>query len=221
MISAIIFDLDGVLADTEHLHWSAFADVFETRGWTLSEAAYTERYLGLDDRGVIGAYAADHRIPMDASELDRIVCAKSAAFARLLAANDVLYPAASACVRALAARYPLGISSGALHAEIVAILATGRLLPCFAAIVGADDVRDPKPSPESYLEAARLLGVAAADCMAVEDSRWGLTAARAAGMKTVALPTTSPPHMLAAADRILGSLAELTPELVDRFGRPS
>src|SRR5207248_6643433 len=100
---------------------------------------------------------------------------------------------------------------------------TGALLDAFRVIVGAEDVDEAKPSPAPYLEAAARLGVRPADCVAVEDSHWGLDAARAAGMRTVALPTTSPPHLLASADRIVSGLRDLTPELVaglDRHGGP-
>ena len=217
MIGAIIFDLDGVLADTEHLHYLAFADAFNARGWTLTQAAYIERYLGLDDRGVVTAYANDNGTPLATDDTDALVSTKAVAFGRLIATTDVLFPDAAACVSRRLRRYRLGVASGALHSEIVTILTAGGVLHAFSALVGADDVREPKPSPAAYLEAAARLGVVPSDCVAVEDSRWGLAAAKAAGMRALALPTTSPAAMLASADLVLSTLADLTPALLDRF----
>jgi len=223
VISAIIFDFDGVLADTERLHFSAFADAFASRGWTLAETAYFGRYLGFDDRGVVQAYAADHGLTLDDAGAAALVASKGRAFARLFHTSDVLYPDAAVCVGALAARFRLAIASGALRHEIAAILERGGLLDAFPVIIGADDVSDTKPSPVPYLEAAARLGVPPAECLAVEDSHVGLDAARAAGMRTVALPTTSPRRRLAGADCILDGLRALTPDIVDHLdgrGRP-
>lgn len=214
MISAVIFDFDGVLANTERLHLAAFVEVFAARGWTLHETAYFERYLGFDDRGVVHAYAADHQLALDAADAQGLAATKASAFDRLLQTRDVLYADAAACVGALAGPFRLAIASGALHREIAAILKGGNLLHAFAAIVGADDVSDAKPSPAPYLEAAARLGLPPADCVAIEDSHWGLAAARSAGMRTIAVPTTLPRHLLASADRIVSRLAELTPEIV-------
>src|SRR5690348_14377106 len=133
MIGAVIFDLDGVLADTEPLHCLAFTETFRSRGWTLTQAAYVERYLGLDDRGVVSAFATDNNESLDADAVDALVSAKASAFGRLLATTDVLFPDAPACVARLLPRYRLGIASGALHAEIVTILSAGGLLRPFSA----------------------------------------------------------------------------------------
>src|SRR5262249_54357156 len=159
MISAIIFDFDGVLADTERLHFAAFVDAFSARGWTLDEAAYFDDYLGFDDRGLVRAYAADRNVPLNAADAELLVAAKGRAFARLLQTRDVLYPGAAACVGVLARQFRLAIASGALRHEIAGILERGALLQAFPVIVGADDVRETKPSPVPYLEAAARLGV--------------------------------------------------------------
>jgi len=214
MISAVIFDFDGVLADTELLHMAAFVEVFESRGWHLDEKAYFDRYLGFDDRGLIRAFAADNDLALTAAAAEELGAAKARAFAHLLQRQTVLYPETPACVAALSSRFRLAIASGALHREIATILETASLLQPFSVIVGADDVTQTKPSPMPYLEAAARLGIPPGECVAVEDSRSGLAAARAAGMKTIALPTTSPRNLLADADRIVATLADVTPDLV-------
>ncbi len=217
-IEAVIFDFDGVIADTERLHFGAFQDVFRTRQWQIDEAAYFGRYLGYDDRGLVLAYGHDHGLSLDSATVDAVVAEKANAFSRHLSSNAVLFPSASACVTNLAREYPLAIASGALHREIDAILRVAGLRTLFRAIVGADDVRESKPAPEPYLEAARALGVDPGACLAIEDSAGGLAAAVAAGMRTVAITTTSPRPVLSAAERIIDRLEDFSPDLVRRLG---
>ena len=212
---AVVFDFDGVLADTEGLHLRAFQDVFGRRNWQLDEVAYFDRYLGYDDRGLVIAYAAEQGLELDTDEVRDLVEAKSRVFAGYVEAGDVLFGGASDCVRTLANHYTLGIASGALHSEIVAILDAAGLTSTFRAIVAADDVTACKPSPVPYLTAAAGLGIDPRRCLAVEDSSAGLEAARAAGMRTVGITTTLPRRLLGGADQVIDSLRELSPALVE------
>jgi HAD superfamily hydrolase (TIGR01509 family) len=214
-VPAVVFDFDGVLADTEGLHLEAFQEAFAARGWTLTDAAYAERYLGYDDRTTVVRFAADHGFTVGAGQLAAVMRDKARVFERLRSSGSVLYPAAPACIRALTARFPLAIASGSLREEITSILNGAGLLDAFRGIVSAEDVARSKPAPDGYLRAAALLGARPQDCVAIEDSHWGVAAARTAGMKTIALTTTMAAASLSAADRILASLAELTPEIVD------
>jgi beta-phosphoglucomutase len=209
-ISAVVFDFDGVLADTERLHLLAFQEVFSAAGWHLEERAYYDRYMGFDDRGAIVEYTRDLGLVPTEHEIGAMTASKAEAFAARLAAGDVLFPGTKACVARLADEFPLAIASGALHSEIVAILTAGGLLDYFPIIVGADDCTSHKPEPEPYLLAAAGLGVDPRGCAAVEDSSWGLAAARAAGMRTIGVTTTSPREALAEADCIISGLHELT-----------
>ena len=212
---AIVFDFDGVLADTERLHLAAFQDVFTSRGWRLDEATYFSRYLGFDDRGLVAEFARDLGVAIVPGDLDAVVRAKGRRFAERLEAGDAMYPAAAACVRRLGARYQLAIASGALRSEIISILDAAALTPAFRTIVGADDVARGKPAPDSYALAAHRLGVEPARAVAVEDSRWGLQSARAAGLRAIGITTSYPPPELAPADAIIDSLDELTESLID------
>ncbi len=220
-ISAVIFDFDGVLADTERLHLAAFQHVFDARGWRLDESAYFDRYLGCDDRGLVETYARDNAIALGRDDVDKLAEAKRLAFARLLDHGDVLFAGARECVARLAGRFALGIASGALHEEIEAILGAAGLLDAFPVIVAADDVSETKPSPEPYLTAAGRLGHDPSTCVAVEDSVPGLAAARAAGMRTIGITTTSPRALLTGADRVIDGLDELSPALVAALGVPA
>jgi beta-phosphoglucomutase len=214
MTAGVVFDFDGVLADTEGLHFAAFRDVLAARSWTLSERDYYTRYLGFDDAGLIAAFARDQGLGLNRQELGILVHDKVSLFATRLAAGAVLYPGAVPAVSRLGAAYRLAIASGALSSEIHAILDAARLRSSFAAIVGADHVAYTKPAPDPYLAAVKAIGVAPASAVAIEDSQWGITSARTAGLKTIALTTTSARETLAHADVILTSLDEVTVELV-------
>ena len=212
--SAVIFDFDGVLANTERLHLAAFRDAFAPAGWTLTDDAYFTRYLGYDDVGTIEAFARDQRVSVGAAEVRALLAAKSAAYRRRLGGDDVLYAGAASCVARLGSAFALAIASGSLHAEIADILRGAGLESAFAAIVGADDVTRGKPAPDSYLAAAARLRVPPEACVAIEDSSWGLTAAGAAGLLTIAVTTTAPASQLAGANLVVSSLDAIDVETV-------
>jgi beta-phosphoglucomutase len=209
-IAAVIFDFDGVIADTEGLHLRAFQEVFERRGWRLDERDYFDRYLGYDDEGLVDAFVAEHGLKISADERNTIVSDKTTLFASYVDQGDVIFPTAPACIARLAEAYSLGIASGALKAEITAILESASLRHHFPVIVAADDVTETKPSPMPYLTAAKALGIDPAACVAIEDSAPGLAAARAAGMRTIGLTTTSPREVLVDADVIFDGLHQIS-----------
>jgi HAD superfamily hydrolase (TIGR01509 family) len=215
MFSAVIFDFDGVLADTERLHLAAFRDVFASRGWALDDDAYFNRYMGYDDAGLFRAYAADGGFAIDGRELAAMVEGKGVAFRRHLGSGHVLYPGAVDCLTRLAARYELAVASGALRAEIVDILTAGGVLQRFRTIVGAEDVTSMKPAPDPYLTAASRLGVEPRRCVAIEDSRWGLESATKAGLRTIGITTTSSAATLKQAHHVIAHLDELTVEAIE------
>ena len=214
-VSAVIFDFDGVLANTELLHLRAIQDALAAHGRELDERVYFDRYLGFGDRDVFFELARDLHWTLDAAAIEAMMALKADRYRHHLAAGNALYPAAAACVQGLAGRYALAIASGSLRAEIHDILTAGGLRHAFRAIVGADDVTNGKPAPDSYVRAATLLGVDPAAAVAIEDSRWGLESARAAGMRTIALTTNYAAPALSIADLIVGSLAEISPAVID------
>lgn len=212
---AVVFDFDGVLADTEGLHLRAFQDALATRGWTLDRADYFKRYLGYDDRGTVRAFAADTGHPLSSTDLDAIVADKVRSYARRLTTGSVLFDTAAGAIARLGARYRLGIASGSLHGEIDAILAANNLAHAITVVIGADDVRRSKPAPDAYAAAVDALGVPAARAVAIEDSRWGLVSARAAGLRTIGVTTSYPPSALDQADAIVRGLDDVTADLID------
>ena len=209
MIEAVVFDLDGVVVDSEHLwdevreqlarerggrwHDRAQADMM---GMSSPEwSAYMHDVIGLGDN--------------PAAIVDEVV-------RRLLEryrAELPLVEGAVEAVRRLARRYPLAVASSSNRPVIDAVLAEAGIAPLFAATVSSEEVARGKPAPDVYLEAARRLGVEPARCAAVEDSSNGLRAAHAAGMRVLAYPNRRYPpasEALALAEVVLDSLADLT-----------
>jgi beta-phosphoglucomutase len=216
-ITSVIFDFDGVLADTERLHLRATQDALAQYGWTLDDQTYFARYLGFGDRDLVVELARDSGRTIDRTKLDAIVAAKALRYRHYLAAGDALYSTAAACVTRLRGRFSLAIASGSLRTEIHDILIAGGLRDAFRVIVGADDVANGKPSAEPYLTAAAQLNVEPTSAVAIEDSRWGLESAHAAGMHTIGITTSYPASALAMADLIVGSLDELSVAAIERF----
>lgn len=214
MIAAIVFDFDGVLADSEPLHLRALQEVIAPLGITVSRTEYYERYLGYDDVGAFRAIASDRGLEVSDDEVGALIRAKSVIYQSLLTGDGVLYSGASTCVERLAAEYPLGIASGALRHEIQAILRAGALDRHFCFIVASGDTRTGKPAPDPYLKAAALHGLPPGECVAIEDSRWGIESARSAGMRCIGITHTYPASDLSEADVIVRHLDELTPDLI-------
>lgn len=212
--AAVIFDFDGIIVDTEPLHLVAFRAVLEPRGIPLSDAEYWERYLGFDDRDAITtALTSAGREPAPAC-VATLMAEKAERFLHSVRAGVPLFPGVEAFVRAAARHGPLAIGSGALRAEIELILETVGLREAFAVIVSAEDVTHGKPDPETYLRALAALrsrqpALAPEACLVVEDSAAGVAAAKAAGMRCVAVTNSSPAAALADADLVVESLEEL------------
>jgi beta-phosphoglucomutase-like phosphatase (HAD superfamily) len=131
--------------------------------------------------------------------------------------SNVLYPTAAPCVRRLAAKWPLGIASGALLADIELMLKGAGLREYFRFIVSAGDTDATKPAPDPYLRAAELHGIPPSECLAIEDSHWGLRSARAAGMRTIAVTHTYPRTTLTEAHTVVDSLDDVTVALIEEF----
>jgi beta-phosphoglucomutase len=214
VITAVVFDFDGVLADSEPLHLSACQEVFASVGIELTREDYFANYLGYDDREMFRKLGEREGWPLTEEKVTALIDAKAAVFDQVIARTDVLFPDAAACIEALAEHFPLGIASGALRHEIQMILARAGLGHHFRFIVASGDTPNSKPWPDPYVRAARLHGVDASECVAIEDSRWGIESAKAAGLKCVGITTSYPAAQLQAADRVIGSLAEFTPGLI-------
>ena len=224
LLAGVVFDFDGVIADTESLHLRAYQDTIVTAGLSLSPASYYERYLGYDDAGVFKALAQDSDVVLAHEQIRQLITDKGRRFETLLGIGQVIFPGAAECVRRLAGVTALAIASGALHHEIEHILAGAGLREYFTIIVAADDVDQPKPAPDAYLHAVSGIREAAgADVpsdgcyVAVEDSPWGLESARAAGLKTIGITNSYAVTRLTSADVVVETLDAVGVPLLERL----
>jgi beta-phosphoglucomutase len=211
---AVVFDFDGVLVNSEPLHFRALRDALLPEDIVIDEEVYAREYLAQDDRGAIRLALEQRGQACDLRRLAEIQARKQRLFEALLP-QVPFFPGVPELVRALAREVPLAIASGALSSEIDRLLEAGGLRDAFSAVVGADQVSQAKPHPEPYVTAMARIAKRAPqlrgeECLAFEDSMPGIAAARAAGMKVVAVTNSYPAAKLAAADRVVGSLEGLT-----------
>jgi HAD superfamily hydrolase (TIGR01509 family) len=222
-LQAIVFDFDGVIADSEPLHLRAFQQTLAEEGIELSARDYYARYLGFDDVGLMQALAADRRIPMTDRQVTTLVAAKGVKLQQMLQDGHVLFPGAVEFIKAAAAVVPIAIASGALRHEIDVITEGAGVRHLFTAIVASGDTPQSKPSPAPYLLAFERLRHASGReldprrSVAIEDSRWGIESARGAGLRCVGVANSYPADELAGAELVVGGLDALTLAALDRL----
>jgi HAD superfamily hydrolase (TIGR01509 family) len=212
-LEAVVFDLDGVLIESESVWDGARREVVAETGGHWRDKA-TRAMLGMSAPEWSRYVRDELDVRLAPEEINaRVVAHVLDRYRHALP----LLPGAVPAVRRLAATWPLGLATSSNRPVIDAVLEAAGLAECFAVTVSGDEVARGKPSPDVYLEATRRLGVGPADAAAVEDSSNGLRAAAAAGMVVIAIPNREfPPSedALALADRVLPSLDALTPDAV-------
>jgi beta-phosphoglucomutase-like phosphatase (HAD superfamily) len=224
VIRAIVFDFDGVIANSEPLHFRAFRDVLAERSISLAEQEYYDRYLGFDDVGAFAAISRDRGIPFTPRDLADLTARKAVRMEALERDGSVLFPGARGAIERMAGIGATAIASGAIRAEILRVLEHEQLAGFFRAIVGAEDAPKSKPAPDPYRRAVELLSetvdrpLRAAECAAIEDSRWGIESARAAGLRVIGVTHTYTSDALAGTDVVIDHLDELTPALLATLG---
>jgi HAD superfamily hydrolase (TIGR01509 family) len=214
LIQAVIFDLDGVLLDSEQIWDEVREQLVEERGGRWHEGAQTEM-MGMSSVEWSRYMHDELGVPEPPEEISaEVVVRLEERYRRELPLID----GARGAVERLAARWPLGLASSSNRQVIDLVLELSGLARFFRVTVSSEEVQRGKPAPDVYLEAARGLAIPPERCAAVEDSRNGIRAGKAAGMKVIAIPN---PHFppgedsLALADVTLRSLAELTPSIVE------
>ncbi len=219
-LQAVVLDFDGVIADTEPLHFEACRDVLAPFGVTLSAEEYAERYIGVADRKALADAGSAHGLAIDDRMLDDLIARKAEVLRHVLASTRPMYPGVAQLLRTWSAEVPLAIASGALRSEIEQVLRVAGVATAVAAIVSANDVRHSKPAPDPYLKALemlarRVVGLEPSRTVAIEDSRFGIESAHAAGMRTVAVTTSFGRADLTGADLIVDSLPALSLDALD------
>jgi HAD superfamily hydrolase (TIGR01509 family) len=212
-VTATIFDFNGVLVDDEHVHFEAFREVVAPLGIALDEKAYNDRYLGFDDVGAFRAMLQDARISFDDAKVAALVEAKKPVYMRRAAKDLRVFEGARALIERRQKLGRVGIVSGALRDEILHGLSVlGVASVDF--IVAAEDTKACKPDPEGYAIAIARLG---GPGVVIEDSVAGVEAAKAAGLRCVAVEHSYPAEKLraAGADAVVARLRDLDDSILD------
>ena len=209
MIKAIIFDFDGVIFDSEPLHFEACYIVFKKYGITLDYDEYFAHYVGLSDKEIFPKVLSTHQMPLQQDEINQLIEMKIDTYYEIVNTKNDLHPI-DGIHEFLAMTHQhhlkIAICSGSKRKEIdIALLklSNGSLKKYFQIIVTIDNLSQGKPSPEGYLYTAKQLNIHPKNCLAIEDSPHGIKAAKAANMEVIALLTTSSVDKLSQADKIV------------------
>jgi HAD superfamily hydrolase (TIGR01509 family) len=213
VIDAVVFDMDGVIVDSEQV-WDDVRERYTREsGGTYTESA-TRDMMGMSSLEWSRYMAETLGVPGPPEEINAAIVAL---MLERYGESPPLIDGAVSAVRRIAARWPLAIASSSNPELIEVVLRSAGLQDAFPVSVSSQEVARGKPAPDVYLEAARRLGIEPSRCAAVEDSHNGIRAAKAAGMRVLAVPNPHfPPdeEAMGQADVVLGSVVELTPELV-------
>jgi HAD superfamily hydrolase (TIGR01509 family) len=212
-LSAIIFDLDGVLLDSEGLQYEAYVRVLRDLGVTITLKEYAQHWIAA---GQGPEYAVrTYSLPVDAAGLRAL---KHPVYHEILRQRGALMPGALDALERLHPRFPLAVATNSKRTDVAFVMDRFGLRRFFACIITREDYALPKPSPDAFLAAAAGLNVSPHTCLVVEDAHRGIVAACRAGAIPVAVPnayTRGNDFSLAAA--VLGGLDELTVALAERL----
>ncbi len=204
--SAVIFDMDGVIIDSEPRHERAFLDVFEQMGYGQTHGIRFEQYLGRSDRALWLDFVAMHNPKWT---LDELTAWKQNHVIEIIRREQPIFDGLPELVAKVAPHYRLAVASGSVHPVIDEVLAMKSLRQFFPVVVSVQDVAKGKPAPDIFLRAAELLEVEPATCCVIEDSAAGVTAARAAGMTAIAITNTLPAEQLTHASHVVRTYEEI------------
>jgi beta-phosphoglucomutase len=217
MFRAVIFDFDGVITDSEVLHLRSFNKVLAQYGVEISTKDYYKDYLGLTDLDCLMLVAERSRLEKPTKGIENLAKEKNEVFERLAKTEGRIIEGVRDFLQMLRQNnIPMAICSGALLAEIELVLEQARLRSFFEVIVSAEFVKKGKPSPEGCLLTLRKLNhcrqnpILPNQCIVIEDSHWGLAAAKAAGMHTIAVTNSYDASELTMAEKIVTGLGDLS-----------
>ena len=216
MIEAVVFDMDGVLIDSEPV-WERVRRRFVASRDGHWPADAQDRLMGMSTAEWSAYISTDFGVGLTPQQVaSQVIAAMATEYSKHLP----LLPGAIDAVRSMSARWPLGVASSSPRSLIETVLATAGLLSSFAAFVSSEEVPRGKPAPDVYLAAAERLSVSPKACAAIEDSSNGLRSAAAAGFTVIAVPRPEyppAPDALASARVVLSSLTDLTAHMITSF----
>ncbi len=216
MLRAVIFDFDGVIADSEMLHLRSFNRIFAPFGVKISTPDYYKKYLGLTDYDCLKEVCQTHQLGLDEEAISQLVDKKNLIFEDVARTENKIIDGVPEFLEMLRENdVTMAICSGALQTEIQLILQQANLLSFFEIIVSAEQVAKGKPDPEGFQLTLKKLNnerenrIRAKQCIVIEDSHWGLDAAGAADMHSIAVTNSYDAEQLASAEKIVSQLNEL------------
>ena len=217
MLKAVIFDFDGVITDSEVLHLRAFNKVLAKYNFQIEKKDYYTKYLGFTDNDCFEHLINDGLLKMSRQQIPALIEQKNEVFENLAKSEGKTIEGVHEFLSMVDSNnIPLAICSGTLMTEIELILEEAKLRHYFKLIISAENVRKGKPHPEGFLLALKKLNkicknqIAEKQCIIIEDSLWGLQAAKAAGMHCIAVTNSYDAGQLSLADKIVDKLSDLT-----------
>ena len=214
-LQAIIFDMDGVIVDSESRHERAFLEVVREIGYGDRLDLRFADYIGRSDQVLWLDFVAGHKPSQSVAEL---LAMKRQRVVELIRREQPLFAGLPELLEKLAARYVLGLASGSEREVVEEVLGIKRLGRFFSAVVTDSEVKHGKPAPDIFLSAAALLNVTPQACCVVEDSKPGVAAGLAAGMKVIAITNTHPADDLRHATHVVRTYEEIERLLLERRG---
>lgn len=210
-VTALICDLDGLLTDTETLHYKSYREIFPEFGFTVTEDDYAEHWIR-HGRG-ISDYVSQHGLTCDPAAVRR---RKLDVYLRLVESELQLMPGAIDFLDRMKNRYRLAVASSSFEDSVAAVLGAAGIADRFEVTVSGDQVARAKPDPEIFLRAAALLRVEPAACVVLEDAEKGVRAAHAAGMRCIAVPNRfTRLSDFSQASLVVTSLDQITAAVLD------
>jgi len=217
MLRAIVFDFDGVITDSEILHLRSFNQVLAQYGVEISTKDYYKEYIGLSDLDCFKDLINKKVLQKPSQGIENLAKEKTEVFEKLAKTEGRIIEGVRDFLQMLSQnKIPMAICSGALLTEIELVLEQARLRPFFEVIVSAEFVKKGKPSPEGFLLTLKKLNRNRQDailpnqCIVIEDSHWGLEAAKAAGMHSIAVTNSYDADQLTLAEKIVTKLGDLS-----------
>ena len=217
MLRAVIFDFDGVITDSEILHLRAFNQSLAQYSIEITKNDYYTMYLGFNDTDCYKLLIEKGLLKMDEQQINTLMIQKKKIFEQLAKAEGKMIEGVRDFLNMLEQNnIPMAICSGSLLTEVEMVLEDARLRHLFEVVVSGEQVKKGKPDPEGFLLSLQRLNenrenpIMANQCIVIEDSHWGLEAAKAAGMHTIAVTNSYDAEQLSMAEKIVDRLNELS-----------
>ena len=203
---AVIFDMDGVIVDSEPSHERAYLEVVRELGYGDTHGLRFADYVGRSDEVLWQDFIARHS---PAQSYEDLLALKTRRVVEILRRDQPVFAGVAELIEKLAARYTLALASGSERPIVQEVLQLKRLGQFFSATVAGSEIRHGKPAPDIFLRAAELLQVPPQACCVIEDSKPGIAASLAAGMQVIAITNTHPAQELRRATHVVRTYAEI------------